>query len=48
MYNTLLDICVRTKDDERGYEVIDRMCAMMLACSKHMLHAQRMAAVRLA
>ena len=27
VYNTLLDICVRTKDDERGYEVIDRMCA---------------------
>ena len=25
VYNTLLDICVRTKDDERGYEVIDRM-----------------------
>lgn len=25
VYNSLLDICARTKDDERGYEVIERM-----------------------
>lgn len=25
VYNTLLDICARTNDEERGYEIISRM-----------------------
>lgn len=25
IYNTLLDICARTNDEERGYEIISRM-----------------------
>ena len=25
MYNCLLEICARTKDQERGYDIIDRM-----------------------
>ena len=38
VYNTLLDICVRTKDDERGYEIIDRMCACRSSISILAVH----------
>lgn len=41
VYNSLLDICARTKDDERGYEVIDRMHRSDVATDARTMDAVR-------
>lgn len=39
VYNCLLDICARTNDQERGYDIIDRMSRARIVPNKYTLKA---------
>lgn len=41
VYSSLLDICVRTKDDDRAYEIIERMARTGVEADKHVVNSVR-------